>query len=373
MITLAKIIDMFNKNSNKSYSFSVFFKNANVKSGNTLIPLQEYVRRKHIDLDNIRLLHEHIINRNIYLTNFYNSSIKFPESLHITETPTAKTKMDNNQNIKYKNVIRNLFFIEILKNTKSGIDNIPSFLDVLDELYNKWIIDYKILTPSSIHYLREGHISSVFSSLYFRASIMNPYLVYSINKSILGSAESVFTPTLGWGSYYYGFAESGIKTYVGTDVIPNVCKKVANFAKKHYPFIKTDILCSPSETLIENQTFLQKYQHFFDCVFFSPPYFKLELYPGKQQSTIMYDDYDTWLKEYWEKTIILCKHVLKKDGVLCYILSGYGGSNDFINLLENMNNITKKHFQLKKMYPMFNKNVHVTMHRETDEKIMVFH
>jgi hypothetical protein len=373
MTTLEKIITLFDKNPHKSNTFSVFYNNAKVRSGKNLIPLSEYVERKKIDLDNVLLLHEHIKHRNVYLTNFYNSSIKYPESLRITESPATKTKMDNNQNIKYKNVIRNLFFIEILKNTKSGMENVPTFLDVLDELYNKWIIDYKILAPSSIHYLQEGHISSVFSSLYFRASIMNPYLVYSINKSILGNAESVFTPTLGWGSYYYGFAESGIKTYVGTDVIPNVCKKVGDFAKKHYPQIETNILCSPSETLNENPAFLRKYRESFDCVFFSPPYFKLELYPGKKQSTTLYDDYETWLREYWEKTIVLCKKVLKKGGVLCYILSGYGGSSDFINLLENMNNITKKHFLLKKIYPMFNKNVHVTMHRDTDEKIMVFH
>lgn len=370
MLTLEKLCSLFNKKEVKS--FSIFYNNALVRTGKSIFPLKEYVKKKNIDLENIHLLYEHIKNHSIYLTNFYNTSIKYPDIFQITDTPMNKTKMDNNQNIKYKNVIRNMFFIEILKNTKSGMDNVPTFLDVLDDLYNNWIIDYKILSPSSIHYLREGHISSVFSSLYFRASIMNPYLVYSLNKNVFGNIKSVFTPTLGWGSYYYGFAESGITTYVGTDVIPNVCKKVDWFASKHYPQINTDIYCVPSESLNTNKPFLQKYEKSFDCVFFSPPYFKLELYPGKKQSTHLYENYEEWLVKYWEQTIMLCKKVLKKDGILCYILSGYGGDNNFIDLLKNMNSITSKYFKLKKIYPMYNKNVNVTEHRETAEKIMIF-
>jgi hypothetical protein len=79
---------------------------------------------------------------------------------------------------------------------------------------------------------------------------MNPYLVFSLNQSIF-RAKTVFTPTLGWSSYYYGFAESGIEEYVGVDVIPNVCSKVSNFAEKFYPHIKTDIYCTPSESLLK--------------------------------------------------------------------------------------------------------------------------
>ena len=82
-------------------------------------------------------------------------------------------------------MIRNIHYEDILKNTYSGIENNPTFMKVLYDLYINRIIDYKILTPSAIHYIMDGRIGSVFSSFYFRASIMNPYLVYSLNKSLL--------------------------------------------------------------------------------------------------------------------------------------------------------------------------------------------
>ena len=261
----------------------------------------------------------------------------------------------------------------ILKNTKSGMTNNPSFMETIENLYNHWIIDYKILTPSSIHYMKNGRLGSVFSSYFFRASIMNPYLVFSLNESIF-KAKRVFTPTLGWGSYYYGLAESGITHYVGTDVIPRVCDTVRQFAKERYPTIETTIFCLPSENLAKKMAFVNKYRGFFDLIFFSPPYYRLEMYEGNKQSTEQYPDYKDWLQNYWKKTIELCSRVIHPQGKLCYILSGYGSENTHgeYDLLKDMNNITKKYFHLKETQSMYNKNVHVTKHRETGEKIMIF-
>jgi hypothetical protein len=42
------------------------------------------------------------------------------------------------------------------------------------------------------------------------------------------------------------------------------------------------------------------------------------------------------------------------------------------NLLDDMNAITKKYFTFKGKQPMYNKNVNVTTHRETEEQIMLF-
>jgi hypothetical protein len=66
--------------------------------------------------------------------------------------------------------------------------------------------------------------------------------------------------------------------------------------------------------------------------------------------------------------------VLEKNGKMCYILSGYGSqnSNNNFDLLKDMNNIAKKYFRLTSTQPMYNKNVHVTTHRETGEQIMIF-
>jgi tRNA1(Val) A37 N6-methylase TrmN6 len=100
---------------------------------------------------------------------------------------------------------------------------------------------------------------------------------------------------------------------------------------------------------MNNSTFQNKY-NYFDLVFFSPPYYKMELYPGDKQSTSKYNNYDTWLKIYWEKTIQLCLHVLSPGSKMCYILSGYGSKNTkfYIYLIDDMNKIAEKYFTLKK-------------------------
>jgi tRNA1(Val) A37 N6-methylase TrmN6 len=118
---------------------------------------------------------------------------------------------------------------------------------------------------------------------------------------------------------------------------------------------------------------MTKYKNHFDVVFFSPPYYELEIYPGNNQSTAVYKSYPEWLEGYWKRTLMLCHKVLQKGGRLCYILSSGGGPNSG-DILKDMNNITKQMFSLRTTIPMYNKNVHVTAksHRETAEKIMVF-
>jgi tRNA1(Val) A37 N6-methylase TrmN6 len=117
---------------------------------------------------------------------------------------------------------------------------------------------------------------------------------------------------------------------------------------------------------------MTKYKNYFDVVFFSPPYYELELYPGENQSTTVYKTYNEWLNGYWLNTMKVCKHVLKNDGKLCYILSSGGGPHSAVDILKDMNDITKTLFTLKATIPMYNKNVNVTSHRETSEKIMIF-
>ena len=379
LLSLSSFLSLFDCDEANSKTFAEFVKNAQVKSGNKYTPLNEYVKQRNISMSDIKLLHSHIINRNEYLTRFYNKSLHI-EHVKITDKQMPKSHMDNNALVNYKNIIRNIHFRNILQKTKSGFENIHSFLDVLFDLYLREIIDYKLLTPSAIHYIRNGRIGSVFSSFYFRASIMNPYLVYSLNMSVLNGSK-IFTPTLGWSSYAYGFLESAcVKEYVGVDVIHDVCKKTDEFIRTLYPNIKYDVICKPSEDLLLDSRFLKKYHQHFDTVFFSPPYYELELYPGENQSTTRYKTYEEWLSGYWYNTVKLCHHVLQNNGTLCYVLSTGGGANDETNgksktnILQDMNTITKEFFALKSILPMHNKNVHVTSGAgsRTNEKIMIF-
>jgi hypothetical protein len=360
----------------KSRTFTQFFNTAKVRTHKRLILLQEYIQEKDVNRDQIKLLFENIQKRDAYLTRFYHLSLRVePTRFSMKDKePMKNMKMNNNSETTFKNLIRNLHWKDILKNTKAGIENIPTYMDVLEDLYFNDIIDYKIVTPSSLHYMKEGRLGSVFSSYYFRASIMNPYLVYSLNKSVLKGTK-IFTPTLGWTSYAYGFLEDpSVVEYVGTDVIPSVCNKTAKFAKTYYKRKTVDIFCEPSENLAHNLKFINKYHNHFDVVFFSPPYYQLEKYPGKNQSIVKYKTYEEWLEKYWEATIRLCHQVLQKGGKLCYILSGYGSENtkEQYDLVTDMNKITRKYFGRENMQPMYNKDVHVTEHKETNERIIIF-
>ena len=359
-------------------TFQHFLNNTQVRIGNKMRQLKEYCADKKITAADIKLLYDNICNRDEYLTRFYNLSLRIqPDKTHFNVPgvmPMKNNELNNNQCTFYKNIIRNLHFKDILQNTKSGLENIPTYMDMLLDIYLHNIIDYKILTPSAIFYMKNGRLGSVFSSYYFRASILNPYLVYSLNMSVLHGTK-IFTPTLGWSSYCYGFLECpNVIEYVGTDVIPDVCEKTKTFANNHPSNAMVKIYCKPSEDLLGLKTFVKNYTSYFDVVFFSPPYYRLELYEGANQSTNKYKTYEEWLDKYWENTIKLCHTVLETNGKLCYILSGYGSDNtkEQYDLVNDMNNITKKYFKLKSTQPMFNKNVHVTAHKETGEKIMVF-
>lgn len=355
----------------REISLKKFLDSYKVKTSNRMYKLREYIELKKINMNDIIFLKGILENKDVYLINFYNRSLKIENNFLHKEIPSRI--YNNNLLVKYKNQIRNLHMRDILLNTKSGyIKNQRSYLDMAFDLFNKKTIDYQILAPASLYYIKKGGFGGVLSSLYFRASIMNPYLVYSLNLTLLQGTK-VFTPTLGWTSYMYGLLETQIvREYVGTDVIKEVCDKTKEFAK-NYPKITTKIYNKPSENLLNYSYFKKNYKNHFDLVFFSPPYFKLELYDSENQSTDKYKTYDEWLEKYWEKTIELCYFVLEKGGRLCYILSGYGSDNtEKYNLINDMNNITEKKFELIAIKNMFNKNVNVTQHRETGEKIMIF-
>lgn len=371
---LLKLNEFLNIFDSEPDTLSDFLRKAKVRTSAGLVPLKEYMARRQIDKEKIKTLFENIKNRNEYLTRFYNLSLRVdPEFLMIQTEPMKNKHMNNNESINYKVLIRNIHYKGILQDTKSGIEGVPTYIDVLKDLYLHSIIDYKLLTPSASDYIAKGRIGSVFSSFYFRASIMNPYLVYSLNHSVLKGTK-IFTPTLGWTSYCFGFLQCPYVTeYVGTDVLKDVCTKTQEYANM-YKDKKTTIFCEPSENLAKSAQFRKKYREHFDVVFFSPPYYRLELYKGAEQSTNKYTNYEQWLDGYWEKTIELCHHVLEKGGRLCYILSGYGSENtkEQYDLLGDMNRITKKYFKLQSSQPMYNKDVHSTNHKETAEKIMVF-
>ena len=362
---------------NKKLTFNTFLDKAQVRVNTKLVTLNDYIkqpRKEHITMERLKHLYNMIINKEKYLKGFFATSLKIKEEIGTMNKvqPMKKNEFNKNFKINFKNLIRNLHFEQILEKTSSGVNNLPTYLRVAKDFFNNLIIDYKLLSNSGLDFITKGRFGSVLSSFYFRASILNPYLVYSLNKSLL-HGKRIFTPTLGWSSYAYGFLEClDVEEYVGTDVIPSVCKKTENLCSM-FRGIKSEIFCTPSENLMKSSKFKNKYKEHFDVVFFSPPYFQLEMYEGKKQSTTNYKTYDEWLKKYWIPTVELCNFVLEKNGVMCYIISDYGSNNTSQNyeLVKDTKELCKEYFHKFSIQPLYNKNVHVTKHRDTNEKIII--
>ena len=143
-VSLKEFLDIF-KSPTINENFDKFYVKATVKSGNKLTKLSDYVKSKNIDMNDIRVLHKHINKRDEYLTRFYTMSLRINEpKIHNVLSPMKINELDNNKQPLYKNIIRSMHMIDILQNTKSGIENIPTYMDVLKDLYLKNIIDYKL-------------------------------------------------------------------------------------------------------------------------------------------------------------------------------------------------------------------------------------
>lgn len=361
MITIDKFLSYFSPP--KKNDFDTFYKYATVKYVKRQEPISAILTRKQAKI----IYNSFIKDYTEYLERFYETSlrVKWP----ITNEPMPLTKLENMKERNYKNIVRNLFMREILKTTTSSIANVRPFMEVLEQLMNNWIIDYKMVTPSSLYYFESGITASILSAYYFRASIMNPYLVYSIGHYF--KPEKVFSPTLGWGSYMLGFLSTPYtKHYVGVDVIPNVCRKLRTIGNTLFPDRTIELYCdTPSQHLGEK--FIKKYEKEFDLVYFSPPYYDIEQYgKSKKQSTNEYKTYQDWLVGYWEPTIRLCKRVLKSGGICIYVIGSYG---ERPTLVKDMNTITKKHLTYNRKVHFYNTGAKMTKKTGETENIYIFH
>jgi hypothetical protein len=365
LLKLNDFLDIFKSN---DVTFAQFLKKAVVVGRNKETKLKDYIIIKNIDISDIKMLFDFILNKNVYLTRVYNRTLKplFNVPPFIKEEPMKNKLINNIYNTNYKNIIRNMFYLETLRDTSPGHNITLSFLDVLHGLFVTYRLDTKLLAPAYLKFVRDGgNLSTILSSYFFRASILNPYVVFSINKNIL-KGKRIFCPVLSWCSPVIGFLEdSNVNEYVATDIIPSVCNKASQIIKEFYPKTKHEIFCSQSELLLENKYFLDKYNKHFDTIFFCPPYFDLEIYPGKKQSTYLYKTEDEWLIGYWKNTMNLCFDVLENKGKLCYII----GSND--ELVKKMVKITVSVGFKRHSNQLLLNNI-VTTKEQNNEIIFVF-
>ena len=94
LLSLCEFLKKFEGKNSKT--FGEFIENAHVKSGDRLIPLNQYIKQNGIYKSDLRLLYEHILNRDEYLTRFYNTSL-YVKQFHITVEPMSVQHLDNNK------------------------------------------------------------------------------------------------------------------------------------------------------------------------------------------------------------------------------------------------------------------------------------
>lgn len=368
-LTLNKWLSLF---TNKETKQDHFIKTFKIRYSNgTTSSLEEHLKKKPITKSILKILfHVFEQDRKRYLTNFYKKSLDVSSFSSKQKLPLC---IHNDKYSQNKNIIRNTYYKEILHDTNTIQPNVRNYYDVVIDLYKHKIIDYKLITPSSLKLLEKGtNLSSILSAYYFRSSIMNPTIPYAITTLVESDKIKVFTPTLGWSSYAYGvLSNPNLYEYVGIDVLNKVCNNTRKLLTKNN--IQNEIRCEPSENVAKDKTFLQKYKNHFDLIFFSPPYYELELYSGKLQSTNKYKTYTEWLEKYWTPTIKMCHHILGNQSLMCYIVSGYNYKGHYLNLSKDMNAISEKEgFDLIRSVNISSKNVKITKHRKLGERIYIF-
>ena len=186
-----------------------------------------------------------------------------------------------------------------------------------------------------------------------RASIFNPATYRGIVDTLF-EGQTLFAPCMGWNAYQLGFYSSKFTHFVATDVIPEV---VDNGTKLHQAWQdyqgrsvfeiadkSVDLYCCPSEQLDARHNFVNKYVNQVDAVLFSPPYFDLEIYPSEDQSFSSYPNYEDWLKNYWEATVITAAQVLKPGGKFAFVISNYRNKNkQEVTISQDMMAVVSKH------------------------------
>jgi hypothetical protein len=281
-----------------------------------------------------------------------------------------------------RKIIRNLHYLGILHETRvtNTCKSKVSFWETFTNAYNQLRLEDRFFAPSSIGlFLRQkGKGSAVnYNNFYYlfqqyqpKASILNPYTMNWVLKNLF-QGKALFTPVLSWTSYLCAFMHSDWETYVGVDVMPSVCEKTQFLFDYYQKTLKPkltqkdqailskktiDLYCQPSESLLNDRKFMTRYEASLDGCLMCPPYFDMELYPEGEQSTKLYPNYQQWLSGYWEATIKVCHHVLKKEGRFGFIINDYVSlKKESYPLIKDLNLIVLKYFKLMGVYSLANR------------------
>ena len=146
-LTLDQWMNKFTCNNKKTITYENFIEKGMVlKVNDEKVHIKNYITNQ--TDDKLKKLFQCTIEKkNEYLNNWYMNNLQVKDNFVYMNNRISQRNYNNRTNGRYKNLVRNLYFKEILQcNTVQK--NIPSFLNVLKNMYKDGVFDYKLFTPS---------------------------------------------------------------------------------------------------------------------------------------------------------------------------------------------------------------------------------
>lgn len=268
-------------------------------------------------------------------------------------------------NSKYGKICKNINFVNFYNTKKLWTTDSEYTFGLMRVMFEDFKLRNSLVGPAFFDHIckYEGDSSQFWLDFMIganRASIFNPATYKGILDEVF-TGDTLFAPVMGWNAYQLGFYNSKFKKFIATDVIKDV---VDNGTLLHQEYIKhkenslfgeetkaIELYLCPSEELDKRHNFSQRYQNSVDAVLLSPPYFDLEIYPSDGQSLTSYPDYQTWLINYWEETVKLCKNVLRTGSKFGFVISNYVNKDkQMTTISQDMRDVVCKHLTLEKQY-----------------------
>ena len=293
----------------------------------------------------------------MFLQNWYDLHIKQTARQNISGITSCESNgiIDGSKKVEYGRIVKNLFWEDVYSTYTTNSMGLPTTYEVLKKSVEYPFIYRMWKQPSSQKFVVKdkqfnSRLFNILRGTSSKASIFNPNTAAYIINNILKS-KKLLTPCLGWGSYLIGSFSANVKHYVGIDVIPSVVDKCKLLCENHTnnPFddsdFKYNFYCCPSEQIAKRHNFIETYKEYFDSVFFSPPYFDLEVYEGGEQSIESFPNYQDWLEGYWEETVKMCHSVMAKGGIFSFVIvPQYQSKKETIYIGKDLSTIAKKYF-----------------------------
>jgi SAM-dependent methyltransferase len=375
--TLQQFLNLFNLQKNVSFndfSAKLSVLNGSDTSGNFVVrsDIDTFVTRvAKKDNRNARLhdyklkLYKMIVQEpEVALEAWYNRTVAITESMDFYfQIPEAKI-LDGNTfagrtHAKYGRLCKNINFENFYNTKKLYSNDFEYVVGLMKAMFEDFKLRNSLVGPAFFDHICKidgdyGQFWTDFMMGCNRASIFNPVTYRGIMEELF-EGDTIFAPCMGWNAYQLGFYNSKWKKFIATDVIPEV---VDNGNKLHAEWQKyrdaslfeidnkeVDLYLCPSEELNKRHKFGEKYAEQVDAVLFSPPYYDLEIYPGEEQSFTNYPNYEDWLLNYWEATVMTAKQVLKPGGRFAFVISNYRNkAKEEVTISQDMRDIAEAHF-----------------------------